>query len=53
MRDLGWLVEKVWKCTILFSNVTEEIKKIKLFKDNFVEFSFEELKDELEEVPNI
>ena len=31
-------------------NITEENNKLEIFTDNFKEFSFEELKDELEEI---
>ena len=36
-----------------FLNITKEINKSELYTDTFDEFSFEELKDELEEIPNI
>ena len=34
-------------------NLAEENNKFELYTDNFDEFSFEKLKDELEEIPNI
>ena len=34
-------------------NITKENNKFELYTDTFNEFSFEELKDEVEEIPNI
>ena len=34
-------------------NITEENTKFELYTDNFDKFSFEELKDELKDIPNI
>ena len=36
-----------------FFNITEENNKFELHTDTFVEFSFEELKDELQEILKI
>ena len=52
--DCNWMLrlKKIEVSNAIF-NITEEKNKFELYTDNFDELSFEELKDELEDFPNI
>ena len=53
LNDLGNIALKSLEVYISIFEVTEEKNKIKLYTDTFDEFSFSELKDELEEILNV
>ena len=52
--DSNWMVGSInLQVYNSIFNITEENNKFELYTDNFDEFSFTELKDELEEIPGI